>query len=167
MLQQSLDCLNRVVNPESVAFDDAVLVYLQALQTPTGLDTLTTEEGKRLVGLLQSVEFTAGDQLFKRNGCLCHVSSDHKVTAFEGSRCIAKGIQHEGDLKGFVLPGDKLGEMKQSGRVHSVAYSADGTEILTACADSIVRRWDRYTGESLGELTHDREVFSLSYSPDG
>jgi WD40 repeat protein len=49
-----------------------------------------------------------------------------------------------------------------------VAYSPDGTRILTGSADNSARIWDATTGEVLHHLTgHTNWVLSVAYSPDG
>ena len=50
----------------------------------------------------------------------------------------------------------------------SVAYSADGQQIVTASWDKTARVWDTQTGTQLLTLTgHDGKVYSAVYSPDG
>jgi WD40 repeat protein len=49
----------------------------------------------------------------------------------------------------------------------SVAYSPDGTHILTGSADRSARIWDATTGQPLHHLNHTGRVLSVAYSPDG
>lgn len=59
------------------------------------------------------------------------------------------------------------------GMVMSVAYSADGAQLATACFDGIVRLWDAASGQLLRELPvvadgvrQHPEVWTVAFSPD-
>ena len=55
-----------------------------------------------------------------------------------------------------------------SGAVNSVAFTADGTHIVSAGNDRTVRIWDAGTGEQLRSLRgHKSSVSSVACSPDG
>ena len=57
-----------------------------------------------------------------------------------------------------------------SGNVESVAFSPDGTKIISGSGenDNTIKIWDANTGECLKTLTgHSRSVYSVAYSPDG
>ncbi|MGH3880356.1 MAG: pentapeptide repeat-containing protein, partial [Actinophytocola sp.] len=55
-----------------------------------------------------------------------------------------------------------------SSGVLAVAWSPDGTRILTAGSDPIVRVWDADTGELIYHITgHTGEVRAVAWSPDG
>jgi WD40 repeat protein len=50
----------------------------------------------------------------------------------------------------------------------SVAFSPDGSRLVTASSDGTVRQWDAATGEALVWLPgHSDYVYSLAFSPDG
>ena len=52
--------------------------------------------------------------------------------------------------------------------VESVAYSPDGTKIISSSYDKTIKIWDANTGECLNTLEgHSGYIFSLAYSPDG
>ena len=52
--------------------------------------------------------------------------------------------------------------------VSSVAYSPDGTKIVSGSGDKTIKIWNANTGESLKTLVRDLSfVFSVAYSPDG
>jgi WD40 repeat protein len=51
--------------------------------------------------------------------------------------------------------------------VYSVAYSPDGSRIVTASEDNMARIWEAQTGRLLGSLEHDSQVDSAAFSPDG
>jgi WD40 repeat protein/serine/threonine protein kinase/TPR repeat protein len=54
------------------------------------------------------------------------------------------------------------------GSVRAVAYSPDGTRIVTASFDKSARIWDARTGAQLAVLSgHDDRVYCAAYSPDG
>ncbi len=55
-----------------------------------------------------------------------------------------------------------------NGSVGGIAYSPDGTRIVTASADRTARIWDAKTGAQLAVLRgHDGTVRTAAYSPDG
>ncbi|MDX2076867.1 MAG: hypothetical protein SFZ02_10575 [bacterium] len=55
-----------------------------------------------------------------------------------------------------------------TGIVSTVAYSPDGSRIISGAWDNTVRVWDATTGELLLTLTgHTEAVNSVMYSPDG
>ena len=52
--------------------------------------------------------------------------------------------------------------------VNSVAYSPDGTKIISGLYDKTIKIWDAITGECLKTLEgHSQRVNSVAYSPDG
>ena len=52
--------------------------------------------------------------------------------------------------------------------VNSVAYSPDGTKIISGSGDKTIKIWDANTGECLNTLEeHSKEVDSVAYSSDG
>jgi WD40 repeat protein len=66
----------------------------------------------------------------------------------------------------------KTGEIQYHGWVHSVAFSPDGTKLVTIL-DNTVLIWDvetgsTYFGKVLHELVgHKMRVYSAEFSPDG
>ena len=57
---------------------------------------------------------------------------------------------------------------KHSSTVNSVAYSPDGTKIISGSLDNTIKIWDANTGQCLQTLEgHLDEVTSVAYSPDG
>ena len=58
--------------------------------------------------------------------------------------------------------------MGHSEDVNSVAYSTDGTKIISGSSDHTIKIWDANTGECLKTLEgHSSYVNSVAYSPDG
>ena len=52
--------------------------------------------------------------------------------------------------------------------VLSVAYSPDGTKIVSGSGDKTIKIWDANTGECLQTLVgHIEPVWSVAFSPDG
>ncbi|MEQ9406364.1 MAG: M56 family metallopeptidase [Fuerstiella sp.] len=56
-------------------------------------------------------------------------------------------------------------EISQS--IADVRYSPDGTEIITASRDAIIRQWDASTGHVKRMLRHERTPRVTAFSPDG
>ena len=55
-----------------------------------------------------------------------------------------------------------------SNDVYSVAYSPDGTKIVSCSSDETIKIWDANTGNCLQTLEgHKYPVLSVAYSPDG
>ena len=55
-----------------------------------------------------------------------------------------------------------------SDAIESVAYSPDGTKIISDSWDRTIKIWDANTGECLKTLEgHLDYVYSVAYSPDG
>ena len=55
-----------------------------------------------------------------------------------------------------------------SREVLSVAYTTDGTKIVSGSADNTIKIWDANTGQCLKTLEgHSEMVESVAYSPDG
>ena len=62
----------------------------------------------------------------------------------------------------------RLGFRASDEGLASVAYSPDGTHIVTASRDKTVRIWDSATAEEVAVLRgHTNVVYSAAYSPDG
>jgi WD40 repeat protein len=52
--------------------------------------------------------------------------------------------------------------------VKSVAFSPDGSQIVSGSSDNTVRLWDAQTGKEIAELDgHTGPVWSVAFSPDG
>ncbi|MCH7919763.1 MAG: hypothetical protein IIC50_17475 [Planctomycetes bacterium] len=52
--------------------------------------------------------------------------------------------------------------------VRSVAFSPDGTRVLTGSRDETAKLWDAETGQEIRTfLGHTGWVFSVAFSPDG
>jgi Tol biopolymer transport system component len=52
--------------------------------------------------------------------------------------------------------------------VNGVAFSPDGTRIVSACEDLTIKIWDAHSGEEIKSLTgHMFNVASVAFSPDG
>ena len=55
-----------------------------------------------------------------------------------------------------------------SNSVNSVAYSPDGTKIISGSDDKTIKIWNANTGECLQTLEgHSGSIYSIAYSPDG
>jgi WD40 repeat protein len=51
--------------------------------------------------------------------------------------------------------------------VHGVAFSPDGTRLVTASSDHTARIWDAASGARLAELSHDGAILTVACGPDG
>jgi len=51
--------------------------------------------------------------------------------------------------------------------VYAVAFSPDGTKVLTGSSDSTARIWDVATGLEVHKLNHEGMVWAVAFSPDG
>ena len=53
--------------------------------------------------------------------------------------------------------------------VNSVAFSPDGSHIVSGSSDETIRLWDAATGDGIGKPLegHSSSVFSVSFSPNG
>ncbi len=58
--------------------------------------------------------------------------------------------------------------LRHNGRVNSVAFSPDGSRIVTASNDHTAQLWDARTALPLGgPMRHDDDVVMVAFSPDG
>ncbi len=77
-----------------------------------------------------------------------------------------------GERKAARVKGSKIGRslLPQGhwSKIESVAYSSDGTRLLSGSMDMTLREWDRVTGECICMFEgHTICVSSVAYSPDG
>jgi serine/threonine protein kinase len=69
---------------------------------------------------------------------------------------------------GSVVMSNALGTRVVTGEVTSVAFSPDGTRIVTGSCDRTAKVWDARTGRQQLDLKgHIREIWSVAFSPDG
>ena len=77
------------------------------------------------------------------------------------------------DESGFLLPTIASADVEpvrlggHDKRVYSIAFSPDGTRLVTASADRTARIWNRHTQTELASLPHPQRVFCAAFSPDG
>jgi WD40 repeat protein len=72
------------------------------------------------------------------------------------------------DFERGVMATEAAGRLEHTEWVHVAHFSSDGTRLLTACRDGLVRLWDWRTGELvLPPLVHDDAVFEARFSHDG
>ena len=51
--------------------------------------------------------------------------------------------------------------------MYDVAFSPDGTKVLTGSSDKTARIWDVATGLEVHKLTHNGPVNAVAFSPNG
>jgi WD40 repeat protein len=74
--------------------------------------------------------------------------------------------RHAADLIGQDYPG--LLSTVRFGEVKVIAFSPDGTKVLTGDAEGIARLWNMETGEPIGlPMKHDLQIAALAFRPDG
>ncbi|TAU59259.1 TIR domain-containing protein [Rhizobium ruizarguesonis] len=85
----------------------------------------------------------------------------------DGTRLVTRF--HYAALMWDAATGAPIGNaMKHGDLINSVAFSPDGTRIVTASNDKTARMWDAATGAPIGApMKHAREVLYTSFSPDG
>ncbi|MEV0062845.1 TIR domain-containing protein [Nocardia sp. NPDC050718] len=91
-----------------------------------------------------------------------HLAFDHS-----GDRLVVAGFDiQQWDTKTRQLIGEP--SRGHSAAVEYVAYSRDGTEIISASDDKTIRLWDAATGQPLGEPLegHELVVSSVAFHPD-
>ena len=55
-----------------------------------------------------------------------------------------------------------------SNYIYSIAFSPDGTKIISGSSDKTIKIWDANTGQCLKTLEgHSNNVYSVAFSPDG
>jgi WD40 repeat protein len=58
--------------------------------------------------------------------------------------------------------------MRHEGKVWAVAFSPDGTRIVTGSVDGTARLWDAASGKAIGTpMQHRGRVRAVAFSPDG
>ena len=93
-------------------------------------------------------------------------------------RGLQRRVENLWNLKDYGKPGEAIVWDAQTGRsllmlkghsagVSSVAFSPDGTQIITGSWDKTAKVWDTQTGREIRTLTgHTEGVSSVAYSPD-
>lgn len=83
-------------------------------------------------------------------------------------RAAAQGFDHAGDPlpDGAVM---RLGttRLRQRQGVNGVAFSPDGTHLVSMGWEESIRFWDVETGRQVRRLTSPGETFAAAFSPDG
>jgi WD40 repeat protein len=70
-------------------------------------------------------------------------------------------------LFGHIIRGEADGIRTTELPVNDLAWSPDGTKLVTGGSDGTARLWDVASGQQIGRLEHDAPVRVVSWSPDG
>lgn len=96
-------------------------------------------------------------------------SRDGRSVATAGAE--SQGVRGETGMVRLepLTPGDRaIVTLPHPARAHGVAWSPDGSRIVTGCADGLVREWDAVTGVLLGGFNgHEDDVNWVAWSRDG
>jgi len=60
-----------------------------------------------------------------------------------------------------------IARMAHDSRVNSVAFSPDGTYVVSGSMDKTARVWQALTGKEIARMTHEAAVNFVAFSPDG
>jgi len=86
----------------------------------------------------------------------------HPENQFLAIKAFASGKAELWDLNKNIL----RASFPHNDNVYDVAFSPDGSQILTASRDHSAKLWD-LSGNLLAEFSHDWFVYSVDFSPDG
>ncbi len=70
-------------------------------------------------------------------------------------------------LFGHIIQAEPDGLNNTARPVNDMAWSLDGSQLITAGSDGTARVWDVVTGRQVAVLTHSLPVWVVSWSPDG
>jgi len=100
-------------------------------------------------------------------------TGDAVAGPFKGTQLHSLPMARSSSLAPMIKPSEygmhALGPFKgHTGSVSSVAFSPDGTRIVSGSHDQTIRVWDARTGDSAGPFKmHTGSVTSVAFSPDG
>ena len=130
--------------------------------------SLSYLEEKLDLSLLLAAQGVKVEKTFQAQDALLH--------SIQGNPSLIQMMHgHSGSVNGVTI--NLGGAQGLSGRnkkrpaygVKSVAFSSDGTRIVSGGGDGIIRLWDASTGKQIGEpfTGHSEDVNSVAFSPDG
>jgi WD40 repeat protein len=95
--------------------------------------------------------------------------ADLRQAAFspDGSRLLTAGGTDYSARIWDIAQRRELLRLTHDGVVNGVAYSPDGTRVLTTSGDHTARVWDAATGKELLRMTHDQAIREAVFSADG
>ncbi|CAE6447728.1 unnamed protein product [Rhizoctonia solani] len=106
------------------------------------------------------IEYSPGVIVFSPDGSLIATAGDPDSESI--SSCT---VQLWDARTGGAVGGALMGHI---GRVHSIAFSVDGSRMVTGSSDCTVRMWDSQTRDPIGGpfRGHWKDVCSVAFSPD-
>lgn len=106
---------------------------------------------------VNSIAFSPDSKLLATGGCA-------RINENDQGRCTQGEIRRWQVASGTPVGGPLAGHTADVGRL---AFSSDGSLLLSASGDTTARIWDAHTGQPLGELRgHTNRVHSAVFSPD-
>lgn len=149
------------------------------LMTLAGEDELVavvwTSDGSRLVSVSRAYRYLrvcdaqTGETLSVLRGVLDHEVQSCALSPDDRVLVVVGGDSEEGEVKVVDI---QTGELRfllkgHEKTVSSVAFSPDGTLILTASYDRTLRLWDSRTGRQVRQIRDTHPVTCCAFSPDG
>jgi len=133
-----------------------------------------------VLSVMAVFEWNQADQKTEEALALYLTSQSEQIKAASGSDyarqvlLAVESLRHketaDGDLalrSSMALLARPLAQLDHNSSVQAVAFSPDGTKVLTGSFDKTARIWDVTTGLEVHKLNHDGTVYAVAFSPDG
>ena len=133
-----------------------------------------------ILSVMAVFEWNQADQKTEEALALYLASQSEQIKAVSGSDyarqvlLAVESLRHketaDGDLalrNSMALLVRPLAQLNHNSQVFAVAFSPDGTKVLTGSSDYTARIWDASNGQEVHKLNHDGMVYAVAFSPDG